>query len=366
MGGWKKLTQFRLEKRPEPSKAMLYLTPIGAVLATAIVGAIVFSLIGYDGIAAVREIFLTPLLNPLKWQDLAVKSAPLIIIAVGLSIGYRANVWNIGAEGQYVLGGLAATGVALLTRDFSGPWILPLMIVAGMISGMAWAAVPAFLKTRLQVNEILTSLMLTYVAIQLLNYLIIGPWKDPMGFGFPQTRMFTADQMLPRIVPGTIIHLGAPIAIVVAIAAWFFMSRSVLGYQIKVVGAAPSAARYGGFSVNKTIWLALLTSGALAGLAGVLEATGPFGRMVPSFPTNYGFTAIIVAFLGRLHPIGIIFAGLAMAVAVVGGEVAQTTIKLPVAAVGIFQAMMLFFLLASDVLVRYRVRWGTRREVEVA
>jgi ABC-type uncharacterized transport system permease subunit len=359
------MMQLRLEKRLEPSKTMLYGTPIAAVLVTALVGAIVFSLIGYNGVGAVREIFLTPLLNPLKWQDLAVKSAPLIIIAVGLSIGYRANVWNIGAEGQYVLGGLAATGIALLTRDMSGPWILPLMIVGGMVGGMAWALLPAFLKTRLQVNEILTSLMLTYVAIHLLNYLVIGPWKDPMGFGFPQTRMFTADQMLPRAIPGTIVHLGVPIAIVVALAAWFFMSRSVLGYQIKVVGTAPHAARYGGFSVNRTIWIALLTSGALAGLAGVLEATGPFGRMVPSFPTNYGFTAIIVAFLGRLHPVGIVFAGLALAISVVGGEVAQTTIGLPVAAVGIFQAMMLFFLLASDILVRYRVSFAGR-DVEVA
>jgi ABC-type uncharacterized transport system permease subunit len=358
--------QIRFEKRLEPSKPMLYLTPIGAVLVTALVGALVFSLIGYDGIGAVREIFLTPLINSLKWQDLAIKAAPLIIIAVGLSIGYRANVWNIGAEGQYVLGGLAATGIALLTRDFTGVWILPLMVIAGMIGGLAWAVLPAFLKTRLSVNEILTSLMLTYVAIQLLNYLVIGPWKDPMGFGFPQTRMFTADQLLPRVVPGTIVHLGVPIAIGVALLAWFFMSRSVLGFQVKVVGAAPHAARYGGFSVNKTIWLALLLSGALAGLAGALEVTGPFGRMVPSFPTNYGFTAIIVAFLGRLHPIGIILAGLALAISVVGGEVAQTTIGLPVAAVGIFQAMMLFFLLATDILVRYRVRVISHREPEVA
>lgn len=358
--------QIRLEKRLTPSKPMLYLTPIAAVLVTALVGALVFSLIGYNGFGAVREIFLTPILNPLKWQDLAIKSAPLIIIAVGLSIGYRANVWNIGAEGQYILGGLAATGIALVTRDIGGPWILPLMILGGMVGGMAWAFLPALLKTRLQVNEILTSLMLTYVAIQLLNYLVIGPWKDPMGFGFPQTRMFTAEQMLPRVIPGTIVHLGVPIAVLVALLAWFFMSRSVLGFQIKVVGAAPHAARYGGFSVNKTIWLALLTSGALAGLAGVLEVAGPFGRMVPSFPTNYGFTAIIVAFLGRLHPIGIIFAGLALAISVVGGEVAQTTIGLPVAAVGIFQAMMLFFLLATDILVRYRVRVISGRELEVA
>ena len=358
--------QFRLEKRTEPSKAMLYLAPIGAVLITALVGAIIFSLIGYDGTRAVREIFVTPILNPLKWQDLAVKAAPLVIIAVGLAIGYRANVWNIGAEGQYILGGLAGTGMALLTRDFSGPWILPLMILAGAAGGMAWAVLPALLRTRLQVNEILTSLMLTYVAIQLLNYLVIGPWKDPMGFCFPQTRMFTADQMLPQIVPRTIVHLGVPIAVVVAVIAWFVMGRSVFGYQVKVVGAAPNAARYGGFSINRTIWLALLTSGALAGLAGVLEAAGTFGRMVPSFPTNYGFTAIIVAFLGRLHPIGVIFAGLAMAVTVVGGEVAQTTIQLPAAAVGIFQSMMLFFLLASDLLVRYRIKIVGRRTVEVA
>lgn len=358
--------QLRLEKRAEPSRLLRILTPIGAVLLTMAVGAIVFTLIGYDGFGAVREIFIFPLVNSYKWQDLAVKAAPLILIAVGLAVAYRANVWNIGAEGQYVLGGLVGTGIALATRDFSGPWILPLMILGGMVGGMAWASLPALLKTRLQVNEILTSLMLTYVSIQLLNYLVIGPWKDPKGFGFPQTAMFTDSQVLPKFVPGTIVHWGVPIAIIVALGVWFFMSRTVLGYQVKVVGSAPDAARHGGFSVNKTIWLALLGSGALAGLAGVLEATGPFGRLVPAFPTNYGFTAIIVAFLGRLHPVGIIFAGLALAVSAVGGEVAQTTIKLPVAAVGIFQSMMLFFLLATDVFVRYRLRVVRRGPAEAA
>lgn len=348
--------QFRLEKRPEPSRLMLYLMPVAAVIATGILGALIFSLIGYDGVGAVREIFLTPILNPLKWQDLAIKASPLIIIAVGLSIGYRANVWNIGAEGQYILGGLAGTGMALLTRDLSGPWILPLMVIAGIAGGMAWAAVPALLKTKLRVNEILTSLMLTYVAIQLLNYLVIGPWKDPMGMGFPQTVRFTAEQTLPRIVPGTIVHAGVLVALLVALGAWFVMARSVFGFQVRVVGAAPNAARYGGFSVNGTVWLTLLASGGLAGLAGVLEVAGPFGRMVPSFPAYYGFTAIIVAFLGRLHPVGVIFAGLAIALTVVGGDIAQTTIGLPNAAVGIFQAMMLFLLLGSDILVRYRFR----------
>jgi ABC-type uncharacterized transport system permease subunit len=348
--------QFRLEKRQEPSRLMLYTTPIAAVLLTMLVGAIIFSLIGYDGIGAVREIFFTPLTNAYKWQDLGVKAAPLIIIGVGLSIAYRANVWNIGAEGQYIIGGLAGTWVALATYGMTGPWILPLMILAGVVGGALYAAIPALLKTRLNVNEILTSLMLTYASVQLIYYLIRAPWKDPMGMGFPQTRLFSEAARLPNIIPGTIVHLGVPIAIVVALVAWFIMSRSVFGYQMRAVGAAPHAARYGGFSENRTIWLAMLVSGALAGLAGVLEVAGPFQRMVPGFPTNYGFTAIIVAFLGRLNPLGVIFAGIVMAITFVGGEVAQTTIGLPNAATGIFQAMVLFFLLAGDILVRYRLK----------
>lgn len=347
---------FRLEKRQEPSRLMLYVTPVASVLLTMVVGAIIFSLIGYDGIGAVREIFFTPLTNAYKWQDLGVKAAPLIIIGVGLSIAYRANVWNIGAEGQYIMGGLAGTWVALATYGMTGPWILPLMILAGVAGGALYAAIPALLKTRLNVNEILTSLMLTYASVQLIYYLIRAPWKDPMGMGFPQTRLFSEAARLPTVIPGTIVHLGVPIAVLVALAAWFIMSRSVFGYQMKVVGAAPHAARYGGFSENKTIWLALLVSGALAGLAGVLEVAGPFQRMVPGFPTNYGFTAIIVAFLGRLNPLGVLFAGIVMAITFVGGEVAQTTIGLPNAATGIFQAMVLFFLLAGDILVRYRIR----------
>jgi len=347
---------FQLEKRAEPSKFMLYATPVAAVLLTMVVGAILFSLIGYDGLGAVREIFFTPLTNSYKWQDLGVKAAPLIIIGVGLSISYRANVWNIGAEGQYVMGGLAATWVALATYGMTGWWILPLMFLAGVAGGAAYAAIPALLKTRLGVNEILTSLMLTYASVQLIYYLVRAPWKDPMGMGFPQTRIFSEAARLPFIIPQTIVHLGVPIAVLVAVVAWFIMTRSVFGYRMRVVGAAPHAARYGGFSENKTIWLALLVSGGLAGMAGMLEVAGPFQRMVPGFPTNYGFTAIIVAFLGRLNPLGVIFAGIVMAITFVGGEVAQTTIGLSSSATGVFQAMMLFFLLAGDILVRYRVK----------
>lgn len=348
-----------LERRPEPSRLMLYLTPLIAVVLTMIAGAVIFSVIGYNGFAAVREIFITPIVESDKWQDLGVKAAPLILIGTGLAIGFRANVWNIGAEGQYIAGGLAGTGVALATWGMEGWWILPTMCVAGVLGGMAYAAVPAVLRTRLQVNEILTSLMLTYVAIQLLNYLMRGPWKDPEGFNFPQTRLFTDAQVLPTVVEDSIVHLGVPLAFLIALLAWFVMSKSVFGFQIRVVGAAPQAARYGGFNANKTVWMSLLIGGGFAGLAGIFEAAGPFGQMVPQFPTNYGFTAIIVAFLGRLHPIGVVLAGIILAISYVGGEIAQASIGLPNAATGIFQAMMLFFLLATDILVKYRIQIGT-------
>jgi simple sugar transport system permease protein len=348
--------RLRLEKRAEPSQLLRVVTPVAAVLLTMLLGAVVFSLLGYDGVGAVREIFLSPLVNSCKWQDLAVKAAPLVIIAVGLSIAYRANVWNIGAEGQYIVGAICGTGVGILTNDMTGWWIMPLMMLAGAAGGAAYAAVPAFLRVRFKVNEILTTLMLTYASVYLLNYLLAGPFKSPTSMGQPQTVMFSADQSLPYIIPGTIVQLNAPIAILVALAVWLMFSRSIFGFQIRVVGSAPHAARYGGFSADRTIWLAMLLSGGLAGFAGILEAMGPVGRLILQFPANYGFTAIIVAFLGRLHPLGAMLAGIMIAITFVGGEMAQITIKLPFAAVGIFQAMMLFLILASDILVRYRIR----------
>jgi simple sugar transport system permease protein len=347
-----------LERRKEPSRAMIWLAPVLAVATTMVVGALIFSALGYDGMGAVRAIFVDPLVTPRKWQDLGLKAAPLVMIATGLAIGFRANVWNIGAEGQYVVGGLAGTGVALATWEMTGWWILPAMCLAGALAGMAWAAVPAFLRTRFNVNEILSSLMLTYVAIQLLYYLMNGPWKDPDGFNFPQSRLFTDSQMLPYF--SGVGYLNVPLALVLSLAVWFALARTVIGFQIRVVGAAPMAARYGGFSQTRTIWLALLAGGGFAGLAGIFEAAGPFGQMVPAFPTGYGFTAIIVAFLGRLHPLGIVAAGIILAVTYVGGEASQSSLGLPSAATGVFQAMMLFFLLAADVLVGWRVRLGRR------
>ncbi len=347
-------------RRREPSMLMLALSPLIAIALTMLIGMIVFTAIGYDGFHAVESIFLTPFLEPQRWGDIGVKGAPLVMIALGLAIGFRANVWNIGAEGQYVMGAIAGTGVALLTYDMTGWWILPAMVLAGILGGMAWAAIPAFLRVKLQVSEILTSLMLTYVAVQFLYFLVRGPWKDPGGFNFPQTRMFTADQTLPTLLEGSLVHLGIPAALVLAVIAWLLMEKTTAGYAIKVVGLAPAAARHGGFSAARTTWATMLISGALAGLAGLFEAAGPFGQLTPQFPVGYGFTAIIVAFLGRLNPLGIVFGGIVLAGTYVGGEIAQSTVRLPQAATGLFQAMLLFMLLATDVLVRWRIVFKRR------
>ncbi|MBV9079466.1 MAG: ABC transporter permease, partial [Methylobacteriaceae bacterium] len=260
---------------------MLYATPLIAVASTVAIGAAVFTLMGYDGPSAVEHMFLDPVLNPVRWPDLALKAAPLATVAIGLSIGFRANVWNIGGEGQYVMGAIAGTGVALATWGMSGAWILPAMIVAGILGGMAWAAIPAWLRVRFGVSEILSSLMLTYVAVQLLYWLVRGPWRDPDGFNFPQTRMFTPDQTLPPVTEGSIVHWGVPIACLVAALAWLVLGRTVAGFAVRVVGLAPAAARHGGFSGPRVTVLTLLAGGGLAGLAGVFEAAGPFGQLAP-------------------------------------------------------------------------------------
>jgi simple sugar transport system permease protein len=345
---------------------MLYATPVGAVVLTMVVGTIIFSVLGYNGLGAVYQVFIAPLALSYKWGAIAIKASPLILIGVGLAVGNRAAIWNIGAEGQYVVGALAGTGIGLLTQHMTGLWILPSMILAGIIGGAAWGAIPALLRTQFNVNETLSSLMLTYVAIHLMNHMVTGPWKDPTGFSFPQTPIVQPDQMLPILIPHTPIHLGVLLTLIIAVVIWFLMSRSLLGFQVRVVGSAPNAARHGGFSQKRTVWLVFLLSGALAGLAGIFEVAGPFHQMALGFPQNYGFTAIIVAFLGRLNPLGVVLAGIVMAITYVGGDLAQTALQMPNASKGIFQALMLFFLLASDILIRYRVRLVSSAPVPAA
>jgi len=346
----------KIEPRRETSVALLYATPFLAVLLTVITGFFLFLVMGYEPLAGLYHFFVSPLLSLYGISELMVKAAPLIMIGVGLAMGFRANVWNIGAEGQLTVGAIAGGGIALAFWGQEGFWILPLMCIAGILGGMAYAAIPALLKTRFGVNEILTSLMLTYVATLFLSMLVFGPWKDPAGFNFPQSRMFSNSALLPIILSGTRMHLGTIIAIAVAVAGWVLMTYTIIGFQIKTVGQAPAAARFAGFSQKAIIWLCLLIGGGLAGLAGTFEISGPIGQLIPTITPGYGFTAIIVAFLGRLHPLGIIASGLLMALSYIGGENAQVVVGLPQAVTGVFQGLLLFFLLASDFLVRYRVR----------
>ncbi|MEZ5826208.1 MAG: ABC transporter permease [Geminicoccaceae bacterium] len=347
---------FSIEPRGEASRLLVWATPLLAVLLTVASGFFIFLAMGKNPFATLYHFFISPVSNLYGLSELGLKAAPLIMIGIGLSLGFRANVWNIGAEGQLTMGAIAGGGVALLFWEQEGAFILPLMMLAGIAGGMLYASIPAFLKTRFEVNEILTSLMLTYVATLFLSILVYGPWKDPEGFNFPQTRMFSDSALLPVILSGTRLHVGFVVAIAVALFAWLLVSRTVTGFGIRTVGAAPQAATFAGFDRNRTTWFCLLASGGLAGLAGLFEVAGPIGQLVPTLTPGYGFTAIIVAFLGRLHPVGIVLAGLLMALSYIGGENVQVEVGLPQAVTGVFQGLLLFFILATDFLTRYRIR----------
>lgn len=353
----------RLEPRGQASKAMVYLTPLLAVALTLLSGFILFLAMGFDPLKALHSFFVAPVSSVRGVGELMVKATPLVLCAVGLAIGFRANVWNIGAEGQLTLGAITGGGLALAFYGEGGWWLLPLMVIGGAIGGAVWAAVPAYLRLRFNASEILTSLMLNYVALLLLNYLVHGPYRDPDGFAFPESRLFEADATLPVLWAGTRVHLGALFALAAVSGGWLLIARTFIGFQIKVIGLTPAAAGYAGFDQKRIVWLTLLLSGALAGIAGMGEVAGPIGQITASISPGYGYTAIIVAFLGRLHPVGILLAALLMALSFIGGEAAQIAMGLPKAITGVFQGMLLFFLLASDVLIRYRVRFGARRAV---
>ena len=317
---------------------------------------IIFRILGHPPVAAAYTFLVEPLVEEGGLVALAVKAAPLILMGAGLALCYRANVWNIGCEGQFILGAICAGGLALFFPDAPAWLLYPAMIVAGTLGGMIWGGIVAFLNTELNVSEILSSLMLSYVAQLLLIYLVTGPWRDPHGLGFPQTAMFSDAATSPILVEGTNLHLGCAVAPVAAIAVWLLLSKSVLGFQLRVVGEAPRAARFMGFAERRLIWIALLVSGGLAGLAGMFEAAGPIGQLTTQISPGYGFTAVIVAFLGRLHPVGAIFAGLVLALSYLGGDAAQIDLGMPNAVTGIFQGILLFFLLACDILILFRVR----------
>lgn len=346
--------RFRLEPRPLPSPGWRLVAPILATGLTLAAGALLFASLGVPPGRALRAFFLTPLGDRWGLSELAVKAAPLALIALGLAPGFRAGVWNIGAEGQLTLGAVAGAGVLLALWPSNPSWALPLALCAGILGGTLWAAVPAELRIRAGASEILVSLMLVYVAQLLLSTLVYGPWRDPQGFNFPQTRLFQVS--LPVLVEGTRLHPGILLAPVCALLLWWLQRATLLGLALETTGRAPAAAALAGFREPLVVRACLLFSGAMAGLAGILEATGPIGQLLPSLTPGYGFTAIIVAFLGRLHPLGILPAALIVALTYIGAETAQVEAGLPQAAAAVFQGLLLCFLLAAEILVRYRVR----------
>lgn len=348
----------RLEARSAPSRAWSLGSPLLALAITVLIGVALFALLGKDPVKGLAVFFWEPIKSGYALGELMVKATPLLLIALGLAVCFRSNVWNIGAEGQFVMGAIAAGGVALLADAQTGRWIWLAVLVAGVFGGMVWAGLVALLRDRFNANEILVSLMLVYVAEMVLSYLVYGPWKDPAGYNFPQTRTFEAVTKIPRLMSGSRVTVGLPLALLAAGGLWLFLFRFRAGFAQQVGGLAPAAARYAGFSSRRALWLALLVSGGAAGAAGALEVAGPIGQLTPYVPAGYGFAAIIVAFVGRLHPLGMVFSAVLMSMFYIGGELAQSRLGLPKSITGVFQGLLLFTLLACDTLIHYRVRLG--------
>ncbi|UWQ79676.1 ABC transporter permease [Leisingera sp. S132] len=353
----------RLEKRPQPSRAWSMATPLVAVLATMLFGGLLFAALGKPPVEAIRTIFWEPLFGEFSFYyrpQLLVKGAPLVLIAIGLSLGFRAGIWNIGAEGQYIMGAIFGAGAGLAFYPSESFLIFPFMVIAGAFGGWIWAMIPAVLKTRFGTNEILVSLMLVYVAEQLLASVSLGLLKNPEGFGFPGSRNLQSWDSAhnAELIAGSGMHWGVVAALIAVIFAYVLLNRHMTGYHIRLSGEAPRAAKFAGVNPTRLVLFCLGTSGALAGLAGLFEVSGPSGQISIDFNVGYGFTAIIVAFLGRLQPVGILLAGGLMALTYIGGDIAQSNLQLPAAAIQVFQGMLLFFLLAFDLLTNFRIAIG--------
>jgi general nucleoside transport system permease protein len=351
-----------LERRAERSTTIAIASPLIAIALTLVTMAILFAILGKNPITALGVYFLEPLSDLHSLSEIAVKATPLVMIAVGLALCYIANVWNIGAEGQFLIGAVCGSWIAVKTQGTdAGAWVLPAMLVAGAVGGALYALIPAFCKVRFGASEILTSLMLVYVADLFLDYLVRGPWRDPNGFNFPTTAEFDPVATVPTLFADERLHFGSVIALIVVMIATVLLGRTIMGFEIRVVGAAPRAARFAGFDADRLVIVTFLISGALAGLAGIIEVAGPVGHLQPGISPGYGFTAIIVAFLGRLNPIGILIAGLFLALTFIGGENAQISMKVPLDLTKVFQGILLFYVLACDSLILYRIRLVTSR-----
>ncbi|MFK7901363.1 MAG: ABC transporter permease [Nitratireductor sp.] len=348
--------RLELIKRSQPSKAFAVFSPFIALLLTILAGVIMFLLLGKNPLTGLYTYFIEPLIDPWAREQILVKATPLILIAIGLAVCFRSSNWNIGAEGQYLIGGMFGAIIPVYFNEWNSALTLPLILLMGMLGGALYGSIPAILKSKFGTNEILTSLMLVYVAQQLVDWLVRAPWRDPKGMGFPGTKSFNESAILPSLYEFGDAHYGALFAVLAAIIAWFFLSKTLKGFEIKVVGETPRAAGFAGFDAKKMTIFAFLVSGALAGLAGISEVSGSVGKLDDKLSLGYGFTAIIVAFLGRLNPLGIVAAGIILALTYIGGESAQISMGVSDRATRVFQGLLLFFVLACDTLIHYKLR----------
>lgn len=349
-----------IEKRLQDSKRMMYLSPVLALVLTLISGALLFAMLGRSPLESLYTFFIAPISDLYGLSELAVKVTPLLLCAIGLTLCFKAQIWNIGAEGQFVFGALIGGAVSLQLADSQGFWVLPVIIASGALAGLAWASIAAFLLTRFKANEILTTIMLNYIAVNLLLWGVHGPFKDPDGMNFPESALFASQTLLPTLVDGYRVTIAIFIALFMLVVIWVVLTRTLLGFQLRVMGENHNAARFAGFNGKKLVWMLLLFSGAMAGIAAVSETNGPVGQLIPTLSLGYGYAAIIVVFMGRMHPLGILLASCLLGLTYLGGEMAQIDQGLPKSITGLFQGMLLFYLLACDLLISYRLVTGTK------
>ena len=347
---------FQFEKRNAPSKPLIFATPFISIAVTVLLSSTMLLLQGKSLQTTFYAFFVEPFESTYAISEIFLKFGPLLLIAQALAIGFRAKIWNIGAEGQMIMGAILASSIPVYFTDSESPLLLPAMIILGALGGMAWAAIAAFLKVRFNANEILVTLMLSSVALQILYYLLLGPWKDPMGFNFPQTTMFQDAALFPPIIFGFRLNYSLIIPLLFTVFVWIYMERYFGGFQLVVGGLAPSAATYAGYSSSGAVWKSLLIAGFAAGIAGMSEVAGPIGQLQRSVTSGYGYSAIIVAYLGGLHPVGIFFAAFFLSVIHIGGDYALVTAALPISSVHIFQGLLLVTYLASYTFVNYRFK----------
>lgn len=350
----------KLEPRLETPRWLPAITSVSSVIIALLIGAFILAFVGGDPIDAYVHIFNAAFGNPGVLSDTLVKASPLILTGLACLITFRMRLWNIGAEGQFFLGAFGATFVVQNLFDkTTPPWIfLPVMMVAGIIAGAVWGFIPGILKAKLGVNEIITTLMLNYIAVFWNAYFIYGDWSD---HGFQLTPVYPRNAWLPRLadyaaqVPqfaGLTIHLGLVFGLVAVVGIWFLMSRTRWGYEIRLIGDNPNAAKYAGIDIVKNVVLVMMLSGGLAGLAGMAEVTGVVHRLQDKISPGYGFTAIIIAWLAKLNPwwvipVAILFGGL-----LIGSREIQ-----PSGLARMLQGILLFTLIGSEVLNRYQIRF---------